>query len=55
MGFTLKGFVQLMGAVPFRWHHQADNHIFEVAAQFAFEISNQVLERKSAIELTLRV
>jgi adenosylcobinamide amidohydrolase len=46
VGFTPEGFVQLMCAVPFRRHHEADNHIFKVAAQITFEISNQVLERK---------
>lgn len=55
VGFTPKGFAQLMCAVPFRRHHEADNHIFKVAAQITFEISNQVLERKSVIELILRI
>ncbi len=55
VGFTPEGFVQLMCAVPFRRHHEADNHIFKVAAQITFEISNQVLERKSVIELILRI
>lgn len=55
VGFTPKGFVQLMCAVPFGRHHEADNHIFKVAAQITFEISNQVLEGKSVIELILRI
>ena len=38
------GFMELFGAVVGRGHHQPYNHRFEIAAQFALEVFNEILE-----------
>ena len=41
------GFMELFGAVVGRGHHQPYNDRFEIAAQFALEVFNEILETGS--------
>lgn len=40
---TLHGLVELFGAILVRGHHQTDDYVFKVAAQFALEVLDEIL------------